>query len=74
MKWLKVERNTKTNWDSLFDLWVTLDKINYDLDSPPWYWLRHEWNSLKISRNAISTRINRLSKVVDTESYPSCYY
>lgn len=74
MKWLKIERNLRTSWDSLFELWVALDKVDYDLDSPSWYWEKWEWNQLHIDRVAINAQVKRLQQVVDKEKYPSCYY
>lgn len=73
MKWLKIERNTRTSWDSLLKLLVALDKVDYDLDSPSWYWEKWEWNKLHIDKVAISAQVKRLRKVVDREEYPSCY-
>lgn len=72
MKWLKIEKQTRTSWDSLFDLWVVLDKVDYDLDSPSWYWEKWEWNKLHIDRVAVGAQVKRLQAVVDREEYPSC--
>lgn len=73
MKWLKIENSTRTSWDSLLNLLVALDKVDYDLDSPSWYWEKWEWNQLHIDRVAISAQVKRLQGVVDRENYPSCY-
>lgn len=72
MKWLKIGKETKTNWDTLLELQVKLDKINYDLDSPEWYWMRHEWNRLTVDKVATIISIRRISKLVEEEDYPSC--
>lgn len=72
MKWLKIGKETKTNWDVLVDLWVRLEEIEYHLDSPEWYWMRHEWNRFTIDRVATLASIRRVGKVVDREEYPSC--
>lgn len=72
MKWLKIGKETKTNWDVLVDLWIRLEEIEYHLDSPEWYWMKHEWNRFTIDRVATQASIRRVSKVVDGEEYPSC--
>ena len=72
MKWLKIGKETKTNWDVLMDLRIRLDKIEYDLDSPEWYWMKHEWNRFTVDKVATLTSIRRVGSVVDKEEYPSC--
>ena len=72
MKWLKIGKETKTNWDVLVDLWVRLEEIEYHLDSPEWYWMKHEWNRFTIDRVATKASIRRVGKVVDGEEYPRC--
>ncbi len=48
------------------------DRIDYDLDSPEWYWARTEWNRLRVDKAMVETSIRRLGRVVAQEEYPSC--
>lgn len=48
------------------------DRIDYDLDSPEWYWARAEWNRLRVDKTMVEASIRRLGRVVAQEEYPSC--
>ena len=48
------------------------DRIDYDLDSPEWYWTKVEWNRLRVDKTMVEASIRRLGRVVAQEEYPSC--
>ena len=54
------------------DQMVKRDRIDYDLDSPNWYWTTKEWNRLRVDKAAVEASIRRLGRVIATEEYPSC--
>ena len=48
------------------------DRIDYDLDSPEWYWTKAEWNRLRVDKAMAEASIRRLGRAVIQEEYPSC--
>ena len=64
--------DTKTTWDELMEQMLKRDRIDYDLDSPGWYWTKVEWNRLRVDKAMVEASIRRLGRVVVQEEYPSC--
>ncbi len=62
----------KTTWDVLMEQMLKRDRIDYDLDSPEWYWTKVEWNRLRVDKTMVEASIRRLGRVVAQEEYPSC--
>lgn len=70
--YMKVTIDTQTTWDLMINNLVELDNINYDLDSPDWYWLPDEWTRFKAKKIVVETRLSKLDKALLDEEYPSC--
>ena len=62
----------KTTWDVLMEQMLKRDQIDYDLDSPEWYWTKVEWNRLRVDKAMAEASVRRLDRKAAQEEYPSC--
>ena len=53
--------------DELIELGLKQDRIEYDLDSPEWYWMPHEWNRFRTESINIQHKIRLANKKLDRE-------
>ena len=69
---MKVTIDTQTTWDLMITYLAELDRINYDLDSPDWYWLPNEWTRFRAKKVVVTSTIDKISRKLGSEEYPSC--
>ena len=69
---MKVTIDTQTTWDLKIKYLVELDKINYDLDSPDWYWLPNEWARFRAKKIVVTANLDKVDRKLADEEYPSC--